>query len=289
MTNFRYHIIIFFLKAIAFLPLSVLYIISDIICFVLHRIVGYRVEVVRRNLRNSFPEKTPEELKRYENKYYRHMCDCIVETIKLLHISDKEIRQRVEIHNTELVEKIASDKRQIILFMGHCGNWEWVPAVTMALDKPQVMGALYRPVKDKAFDRVMLRIRSRFNSECIPMRRAYRRLVELNRDDKTFMMGFIADQRPTGVDQNHRTMFLNQVTSYLVGGETIGRKINAEYVYADIERLKRGHYSLTFRKIEVSADDSAEYPYTLQFLKMLEETIRKAPEFWLWSHNRWKA
>ena len=120
------------------------------------------------------------------------------------------------------------------------------------------------------------------------MRSAYRRLVEMKKAGTPFMVGFIADQRPTGLVQNNHTIFLNQPATYLAGGETIGRRVDANYLYLDIEKVKRGHYVLKFKKIEPVNEADAEYPYTLGFLRLLEENIRREPRYWLWSHNRWK-
>lgn len=286
MKNFKYYIIITLLKALSFLPLKALYVLSNFMCVVVYRLFHYRIKVVRSNLKNAFPEKTPAELKKIEHGFYRHLCDCIVETIKLLHISDRELQSRVQVCNVELITS-KSDK-PIILFMGHYGNWEWVPVVTMVVPEPKIMGALYRPVKDEVMNRVMLRIRSRFDSECIPMRRAYKRIIELKKTVNTFLIGFIADQRPTGPVQNNHTVFLNQRATYLAGGETIGARIDANFAYLDIERVKRGNYVLTFRELEITEDDTEENPRTRAFLRQLEENIRRAPEYWLWSHNRWK-
>lgn len=273
----------------AWLPLWMLYPLSSAVAVLVHRVFGYRVPVVRRNLQNAFPEKTPAERYEIERQFYRNLCDIFVETVKLLHISDRQLRRRVELRNTELIGRLAEGNGSIILFMGHCGNWEWVPALTLGIGRPRHMGALYKPLHDSLMDRVMLRIRSRFDQECIPVKNAYRRLVEMKRCGEAFMIGFIADQRPVGQPLHHWTTFLNQPTPFMAGGETIGTRVGAHFVYTDIERVSRGHYVLTFKEMTVSADDKEEYPYTRLFFRMLEDNIRRSPAVWLWSHNRWKA
>lgn len=289
MNELKYKVIIFLLKALALFPLSLLYILSDFICFILYHLVRYRRKVVRRNLRNSFPEKTPDELKKIERRFYSYLCDCIVETVKLLHISDKELTQRAEIRNLDLVNEIASAGYPMVLFMGHYGNWEWVQTASMVLRKPLVMGGIYHPAKNKVMDRVMQQIRSRFDTLCIPMRNTYRTLMKLKDQGTPFLIGFISDQRPTGIiHDSHWTTFMNQSTPYLTGGETIGNRIGAKFLYMDVERVQRGYYTMTFTPMEIPQDDTSEHPYTHQFLRLLEQSICRAPEYWLWSHNRWK-
>ena len=288
MDNLIYYILIFLLKAIALLPLRALYVLSDIMCFFAHRVVKYRLNVVRKNLRNSFPEKSADELRDIEKKFYRHLCDCIVETVKLLHISDDEIRRRIRIHSSALVGMAVRSNRPIVLFMAHYANWEWVPSVTFLLSEPKTMGALYRPQRDKIMNRIIMRIRSRFDSRYIPARQAYRSILTILREHKSFMIAFIGDQRPMGVNIKHWTEFLGQDTSFAAGGETIGDKIGAKFLYLDVARTGRGYYSLTFKDMAVNPADNAEFPYTRLFFEMLEQTIRRDPSLWLWSHNRWK-
>lgn len=288
MKKLYYYLIIGLLYLPALLPLRVLYALSDFMYLVVYRLLHYRIKVVRRNLRNAFPDRSEDEIERIERGFYHHLCDCIVETVKLLHISDREMMQRVELHNTELVEATGADGVPIILFLGHYGNWEWVPTIAMYVAQPHTLGTLYRPLKNEVMDRVMLRIRSRFRVEHIPMRSAYRQIVQLKSTGNPFMIGFIADQRPTGGGHHNWTEFLNQDTLYNVGGETIGNRIAARYVFLDVEKTHRGHYSMTFREMNPKPQDGEEYPYTIEYYRLLEENIRRAPEYWLWSHNRWK-
>lgn len=284
----EYRLVAGSLTLLACLPLRFLYCLSDIVCFFVHRVGKYRLCVVRKNLRNSFPEKTEEELRKIENDFYHYFCDCIVETIKLLHISDKQLKKRVRLVNPEVVYRAVDEKRPIILYLGHYGNWEWVPTMTLQLNRPEVMGTLYTPLHDKLMNRIMRKIRSRFNIVLIHRDKAYRKLMEMRRETPSFMIGFIADQRPMSSSIKHWTEFLNQDTAFVTGGETIGERIGASYVYVECERLTRGYYSLNFKEVKINEDDK-EFPYTREFLRLLEETIRRAPAYWLWTHNRWRT
>ena len=285
----KYGLVLGALYPLALLPLRVLYVFGGVLSFAMHRIVRYRLKVVRKNLQQSFPEKTESELRAIEKDFYSYFGDLIVETVKLLHISDRQIRRRVEIRNQDVVERYADEGRPVILFLAHYCNWEWVPAIAMLVDRPRRMGALYKPLRNKVMDAVMLRLRSRFPIACIPVKTAYRCLVEMRTEGPSFMIGFIADQRALGGNLKHWTTFMGQETSYFAGGETIGDRIDARYVYLEVERPRRGYYVMTFKRIEPSVDiATGEFPYTREYFRMLEKTIRHAPAYWLWSHNRWK-
>lgn len=282
-----YNILISLLTLLACLPLKVLYILSDIGTVIIYYIVRYRRKTVRHNLLLVFPDKSIHEIKKIEFKFYRHFCDCIIETVKLLHISDKEIDRRVKLSNGSLIEQIAESNRPIVLFLGHYCNWEWVQAISRQYKYPKINGEIYRPVHDPVMDKIMLKIRSKFGHILIPQKKAVRTILALKNTNESFMIGFISDQRPNSSNLNHWTTFLNQETAYSAGGEEIGKKINAEYVYLDIEKVKRGYYKMTF-KIVTPQEGDEKYPYTLQFMQMMETTILRAPEYWLWSHKRWR-
>lgn len=283
----KYNLILKTLKAIARLPLRALYLLSDLAYIIVYHLIGYRKETVRSNLRLVFGTEDRKRLKQIEKGFYRHLCDCIVETVKLLHISDEEIDRRVEVTNGEFIDSIIRSGHPVVLFLGHYCNWEWVQAIIRHFREPLVGGQIYAPLADKVMDRVMLTVRSRFGLECIPQNKAVRRLISIVNDGKMFVIGFISDQRPAGSILQHWTEFLGQDTPYIIGGETIGNHVNARFVYADMEKTARGYYRITFLPVNPDPEDKGEYPYSREFMKMLEKTIRRAPEYWLWSHKRW--
>ncbi|MCM1311627.1 MAG: lysophospholipid acyltransferase family protein [Bacteroides sp.] len=287
MTNIISSATIFLCRIFAYLPLGVTYRISDIIYPLVRHMLKYRRKVVRRNLRNSFPGMEETWYDSVEAGFYRHLCDCIMETIKLLHISDEEMRRRVTIRNVELIEDIAKENRPIILFLGHYGNWEWVQEITRRYTTPEVSGEIYRPISSRIGSMLMERIRSRYSTRLIPQKTAVRTIIGMRQQHGTFLIGFISDQRPIRRSLNHWTHFLNQETPYMVGGEEIGRHIGAAFLYLDIEKPRRGHYIMTVKDMRPS-DTEQEYPYTLLYMQMLEATIKRAPQYWLWTHKRWK-
>ncbi len=274
-------------KLLALLPFWALYGLSSAMCFIAYYVVRYRRKVVWKNLRLVYPEMPEKELRQIERGFYRNLCDVFVEAVKLLHISDKQVAERIEIRGGELIDECARRGRSAVVMLGHVGNWEWIPVVASSTTEPVIFCQIYHPLRNKVMDRLMLKIRSRFGTESIPMKRTVRRLFEIERDGGHFVCGFIADQRPFTQALHHWTTFLGQDTPYVTGGETIGDHVGAEYYYIDVEKPRRGHYRLTFKAI-APIDDGKENPYTRAYLRMLEQTIHRDPTLWLWSHNRWK-
>lgn len=275
------------LRLVARLPLRVLYALSDVAFFLLFYVVRYRRKMVRKNLRLALPEASEKELAGYERGFYRHLCDVFIEAVKLLHFSDEEADRRIKVEGAEAVDETLAGGQSVVLLLGHYGNWEWVPAVMRHIKEPVVSCQIYHPLSSKIMDSVMLTIRSRFGSESIPMARTVRRLLEIERGGEHFICGFIADQRPFTRALHHWTTFMGQDTPYVTGGESIGEHVGAAFFYLEVEKPSRGHYRLTFKRIE-PLTDSGEFPVTRRYLQMLEATIRRDPRFWLWSHNRWK-
>ena len=277
------------LKLLARLPFCILYGLSNGIAFLLEKVIRYRREVIVNNLRRSFPEKSEQEIRQIAKRYYRHMSDLIVESIKLLHISNRQLEEHICVKQADLIERLAAEGRSIIVFLGHYGNWEWVQEVTRHYNRPQLNAEVYRPVKDPVNNSIMEAIRSRFDTMLIPQKHVVRTLLRLNNEGKQFLVGFIADQRPNSKNLHHWTWFLNQDTAYATGGEEIGTHLNCHFVYLDVEKPSRGHYVMTFHEMKPSDEfKDQQHPYTLQFLRLMEQTIRREPAYWLWSHNRWE-
>lgn len=273
-------------RPLSWLPLWALYGFSNFLCFIFRHILHYRRRVIRENLSTCYPHKSEQELRKIERDFYRQLSDNIVETVKLLCISDREIMQRIKVSGAELVEAAADEGRPVILYLGHYCNWEWVPAITYHFSRPKFTGQLYKPMHDIAFDQVMKKVRSRFRPLLIDKNKAFREILRIYKREGSFIIGFIADNRLSWVDTHHYTTFLRHHTWFYPGGEEIGSRTNAVYLYLDITKPSRGHYNLEFKPI-IPAKEYPDYPYTRRYLEMLEETIDRAPAYWLWSHKRW--
>ncbi|MDD4415720.1 MAG: lysophospholipid acyltransferase family protein [Proteiniphilum sp.] len=272
----------------AMLPLGVLYLLSDILWLFVYHIVRYRRKLVRMNLGNAFPEKPAKEIRRLERKFYHHLCDYFVETIKMLHLSDSEARVRMKFENPEIISRLTRDGRSCLMCMGHYGNWEWVTSFGINHLPELKQGFLYKRLRSKPFDLLFLKIRNRFRPEPIEMRRAFRKMIQLNNDGKAMLVGFLADQRPPKNNDHYWTTFLNQDTLVQTGMEKIANHLGLSVVYLDITKVKRGYYTGKFYVITPDASLEPEFEIMERYMRKLEETILKEPAYYLWSHNRWK-
>ena len=276
---------IFFLYLLSLLPFWFLYLIADFLYLILFYIVGYRRRVVQENLRNSFPEKTESERKIIEKKYFRYLADLFVESIKAISISKTEVERRMFVNNTEIVDEYFKQNRSVITAVGHYGNWEWgaLRASTIT-NHPRLI--IYKPLNDDASDNFYKKVRSKFGATLIPMKGTLRAMIAL-RKELTFSV-FASDQTPTREDANYFTNFLNQPTAVFLGIEKIAKIINGVVIFADIRRVKRGHYVCTFIPIVEEPLQTTEYEITRAHVKYLEKVIKEEPAYWLWSHRRWK-
>jgi KDO2-lipid IV(A) lauroyltransferase len=245
---------------------------------------------VRTNLFDSFPEKSKKELRAIEREFYHHFCDYFVETIKLLHISDEEMSKRMKFENMELVDELMKNGNSILMFLGHYCNWEWVTSINLNFkDKENVILAqIYKPLKNKAFDDLFLKIRSRFDSMGIPRYETLRAIVKLRRDKMQTMVGFMADQLPSINNIHYWTTFLNQDSAVFTGVERIAKQTGFAVVYLDMQKESRGHYRATVRLISDNPAEDPEFKITETYIRAMEKTILRKPAYWLWTHKRWK-
>lgn len=280
------------LKGLARLPLGVLYGVADGLYFVAYRVVGYRKATVRKNLAESFPEMTEAARRDIERKFYRHLADYMVETVKLLHISDDEMKRRMIFEGMEQVDEILRSGRSITAYFSHSGNWEWVPSITLwsslQAGKDAEFCQVYRPLKNKWFDNLFLKLRSRFRPLSFPKQTVLRDLLYLRRDRMPSITGFMSDQKPSHGDPTHIVKFLNHPTAMITGTETLTRRLDMAAVYLDLEKLSRGHYKVTIRMIDEHPASLPPMELTERYARLLETTIRRNPSIWLWSHKRWK-
>ncbi len=284
-----YYLLYIFTYLHALLPWKILYFFSDILFYVVYHIVGYRKKVVRKNLTDCFPEKPLEEITKIEKEFYHHFCDYIVETIKLAHISDKEMEKRMVFKNIDLVHKHMSDDRSCIMLIGHYGNWEWVPSICLCLNKNIVAAQIYHPLRNKAFDRLMLKLRGRFGSQSITMKNTFREIVKMKRANQQSIIGFISDQGPTRDNIHYRTTFLNQEnTPMITGYERIAKQTDFIVMFLGVSKPRRGHYEAEFISITDNPKECAEFEITEMYAREMEKTILRNPAYWLWTHKRWK-
>ncbi|MGI6224527.1 MAG: lysophospholipid acyltransferase family protein [Prevotella sp.] len=278
-----------FFYLVSLLPFRLLYVLSDIEYLLVYHVVHYRRGIVRRNLCTAFPEKGREEIKETERKFYHWFCDYFFEAVKLLSISDKELRRRFTIYNSEEVEQCFQEGQDVAAILGHYCNWEWLSCVGIALPKERVMGLIYNPLHNKAFDYLFRRIRSsQPNAITVPKKNILRTLIGLRRDNRRSIFGYISDQAPKWQNIHLWLPFLHHDTPVFTGAERIMRKMNNAVFYVEMSRPRRGYYTCTYRLITRDPASLPEHEVTRRFFAMLEKTIEACPSYYLWSHDRWK-
>lgn len=284
--NIKYYLLFAVVKVLAIWPYWVLHKVSSVLLYpIVYFIAKYRRKVTRKNLINAFPEKSEKEIVEIEKAFYRHFCDYLVETVKLMHISDGQMKRHMRFVNPEIVEQLRQDGCPIFLYLGHQCNWEYVISITMWAHPDFEAIQVYHPLRNKAVDKLMYQLRSRFHSVGVSQKQALRYIITKVREGKQVILGLIADQRPPHSPEPEWMEFLCQDTPIITGGEAMGRKLNAHFVYGSMKCVRRGYYELTFMPIEPI--DGDEYGYSKSYMKMLEEDIKKQPHMWLWTHNRW--
>ena len=288
--NIVYHLVFAFWYVCSLQPFRVLYALSDALFYPLYYVVRYRRRVVRRNLVESFPEKTEEEIVHIEKQFYSFFCDYIVETLKQLSLSEKEMRRRMTFSGTDdlIRDMERDDKHYTFIYLGHYCNWEWIASMPYWFPKDTVCGQIYHPLYNKAFDRLFLEMRSRYGAQCIPMKETLRKILEMRRRSNHVVVGFISDQAPKWNSIHHFTPFLHHDTPVFIGTEKLGRKLDAVIYFADVTRPRRGYYHCHLYRMVDNVEAVPEYQVTDVYMQHLEQMIRRAPQYWLWSHNRWK-
>ena len=288
MNYFLYYILLGVWYLFSLLPLRIHYIISDFLFWLLYKVIGYRRKVVWKNLSASFPEKSETELKEIERGFYHFLCDYFVETVKMMTISKKEIKKRMVFKGTEDLDEVIESGQSIALYLGHYCNWEWVTSMPLWVTPKVQCGQIYHPLENKYFDKLLLRSRQRLGALCISMQDTLREVVRYKREGQPIMIGYISDQAPNWVNIHHWVDFLNQDTPVFTGTERIVKKMNHAVFYVDMRRIKRGYYEAEFKLMTRDPKELEDFKLTDMYFDMLEKSIRRAPEFWLWSHNRWK-
>ena len=285
--NILYYLVFSLWYALSLLPMRVLYVLSDFFYLLSYRVIKYRKAVIRKNLRNSFPQKSDVELKEIERKFYHYFCDYIVETIKLMTISKKNIRKRMRFEGMEEFNKVLDSGVSTAVFLGHYGNWEWITSLQLWVSPSVQCTQIYHPLENAVFERLFLYIRNRLGSLCITMNESLRRIVGYRQKGQTIVVGYIADQVPLWQNIHHWLDFMHQDTPVFTGAERITRTAKQAPFYGEVRRERRGRYVCRMIAIKPQANDS-EWPVTDKYFELLEQSINTQPELWLWSHNRWK-
>ena len=286
MMKFRDAILRMIISIIASLPFGVLYFVSDILAFVLQHIFRYRISIVYENLEKSFPGKDKAEIKRIAARYYRNLADLTMEILKSSKMTAAQLESRVVFRNKEIFDELYSSGKNVFATLGHCGNWEWT-GNKIALFLQHDGAAIYKPLQDKFFDQYMIGLRQKYKGTLmIDYKKVFRTLLSLK--DKLFTVFVLADQSPAKTEIDHYEMFLGQKTPFFNGMEKVAKALNFTVLYLDVRRSRRGYYDVEVHVITSDASATTDGFITAKYAEMLEGTIRRQPDNWLWSHRRWK-
>lgn len=279
-------LVIPFIYTLSWLPMPLLYLKSSAFYIIVYYIIGYRKKVVYDNLKNSFPEKTEDELRNIMKDFYKHFCDIIFETIKNASISKAFLKNHCQFtpQAQAIFNEYSVKQQSIVAVLGHCGNWEWNALAYQVYFKQPLLG-VYHPLSNKAIDAFLLKWRGKFGSKIIPLKAFYPFLI--NHKTEAYTIGLIADQSPPP-ESAYWSNFLNQDTAVFNGPEKIARKFNYPMVYIHVIKEGRGKYQLDVIKITDNPNQFKDGELSEKHLRLLEDNIRQQPFIWLWSHKRWK-
>jgi len=267
------------------IPLNILYFISDIFSILLQYVIRYRKKVVYENLSRSLPGKSEKEIKKIARKFYRHICDFAIESLKTIHLSQKQVDKRLKYENIEILEELYHKNKDVTIISGHYGNWEWM------VNFPEKISyrflATYRPLRVKSVDKMIYNIRGKFGVIMIPVKETYKEILKYKQKNEQIIIWSLVDQRPPRRNK-YWTKFMNQDTPFYTGFEKIAIKLNMAVVFMIVKKVKRGYYNVKFEKLFEDTSGLPDYIITEKIIKILEDSIVSKPEYWLWSHKRWK-
>ena len=288
MKNFGFYILYGFVYLFSLLPMWVHYRLSNVVCFIVYCVVRYRRKIVRKNLAASFPDMSEQELRQVEYRFYRFFCDYIVENIKLVTMNKEEVMKRMVFEGIDEMEKSFETHDFVFVYLGHYCNWEYVASLQWWAPKDVRCAQLYARLSNSAFDELFLRIRSRYGGDNINKKESLRHIIDYKNKGQKAIIGFISDQTPKWENIHMWMPFLNHDTPVFTGTERIAKKVNAAFYYGELSQEKRGYYRCRFKLMTNEVNQYGEHELTRVYMELLEQTIKANPQFWLWTHNRWK-
>jgi KDO2-lipid IV(A) lauroyltransferase len=271
---------------VSILPFRLLYAVSDVLYVVLYHIVGYRKQTVQENLKLVFPEKSEAERQLITKRFYHHLCDMILEAIKSMSISVEDMKARFKFTNIELIKEFEKQNKSIVLMCAHYGSWEWIFIIQTYV---KFRGyAIYKRLNNRYFDKLVRGIRARYNSYLVTTKETIPTLIENKKKGVLTMNGFVSDQTPKKGKAYHWNTFMGIEVPIHTGAEMLAKKLDMPVIFFSVKRIKRGFYETTFQTLAEQPNEYKNYAITDQFLKHVEQQIIEAPEYYLWTHKRWK-
>ncbi|WP_264554249.1 lysophospholipid acyltransferase family protein [Flavobacterium sp. N2038] len=275
-----------FLWLISILPFRIFYWFSDCVYFLVYHVVGYRKKVVRENLALALPHLSDQERKVIEKKFYSHMCDMFLEMIKTMSISPEEMEKRFHVTNIDLVLNYAQREKSVILMASHYASYEWLMTVNPKIGFQGV--AVYKKVANPYFDKLVRKIRSKYKTEMIETKKAIPTMAQNQRDGVLSMYGLASDQSPKLDRIFHSGKFMGIEVPVHTGAEMLAKKYDLAVTMVKVKKIKRGYYEATFLSLADNPKEYDDFEITEMYLKEVEKQILEAPEYYLWTHKRWK-
>ena len=262
MNKFLYYLFYGLWYLLSLLPLCVHYLLSDCIYVIIYKLLGYRVGIVRDNLKSSFPEKDADELRSIERRFYHRLCDYFVETVKTMTMSRKQMRRHMVFKGTDLVNKCVEEGQSCAVYLGHTFNWEWVTSLPLWVSEKAQCGQLYHALENPVFDRLLLKQRERWGAECIALVDILRKTIEYKRKQQATVLGYIGDQVPHWNNIHHWCWFLNHDTPVMTGTERIALKNRQALFFLEVSQVRRGYYEAEFKLITRKPEELKEFEAT---------------------------
>lgn len=271
------------------LPLKVHYFLADAFLFpMMYHVVRYRRRMVAHNLQLAFPDKTEAERRQLARAFYHQFCDTIVESIYGYRCPDQEMRQRVVFSDFDKVNRLIDAAGGGIFMLAHFGNWEWMASIQQWLTPGVKELNVYRQLKNRSMDRLMLALRAQRGGACVEKKRILREMVRYRAEKQPVTVGLLCDQKPRPEVTRTWVPFLHQETGFLDGGEVLAKKFGYPVFYLYITRVQRGCYHVQMKTLAADPKSTAEGEITTAYAAVLEQNILEQPALWLWTHNRWK-
>ena len=285
--NLLVYILVYpFIWMISRLNFTTIYLISDLLYYILYYIFSYRKKVVRKNLELAFPEKSKMERRRIERENFRNLTDIFLETFKSNNIKEKDLRERFRFKNPELLEKIYNNNQEVIVMCSHYCSWEWV-FVIEKITKFKI-NAIYKQLSNKYFDKWTKDRRSQYGANMITTKETYREVSRLSKLKSLNFYGFASDQSPKKSKAVYWGNFLNNWVPIHTGAEIIAKKYNIAIVFMDVQKVKRGYYEASFSLITDKPNSFKKFELTDKYIELVEKQVRNKPEYYTWTHRRFK-
>ncbi len=271
---------------ISILPFPVFYLFSDVVCFLTYRVIGYRKKTVRENLALALPHFSEKERRAIEKKFYSHLCDLFLEMIKTLSISQKEIEKRFTFSNLDVYLDLEKKNKSVAVLCAHYASYEWVISMNYYIHHKGY--GIYKKIANPYFDTLVKKIRSKFKAELITTKEAIPRIADNYNKGILSLYGFASDQSPKKNAAYHWAPFMGHEVPVHTGAEMLAKRFDMNVIFLRTKKIKRGYYEASFEVLSDDVKAVPNYEITDRFLQLVEQQILEAPEYYLWTHKRWK-